>query len=230
MTRIEQVDDASLSEAVEIIHRGGVIVLPTDTVYGVACDPQNTQAIARIYEIKHRPRSKSLQVLLSSLDQLAALGLTLPSPLDVLSPELLPGAFSPIAWAGEHSSLATLRIEPDGRRTQAIRVPDSEVSLRIIAATGPLAATSANRSGDQSARTVDEAYAALMDAVDLYLDGGPTVSHVASTVIAADPADEDGITVLREGVIPGSSIRRRLHAAADGRSDVTRHRRDGPDA
>ena len=212
MTEIEHVDDDSLAKATQIIRAGGVIVLPTDTVYGVACDPSNAQAIERIYEIKHRSHSKSLQILISSIDQLGALGLVLPPPLDELSQALLPGAFSPIAVARHSSALATLRVEDDGSRTQAIRVPDSRVSLRIISATGPLAATSANRSGDESAQTVQEAYDELGDAVDLYLDGGPTVSHVASTVVAGDADDPDGIRVIREGVIPEAELRSRLQS------------------
>ena len=222
MAKIVQVDGDALSEAAAVIRGGGVIVLPTDTVYGVACDPTNEEAVGRIYRIKHRPRSKALQVLLSSVGQLAQLQLSLPSPLDLLSKRLLPGAFSPIALAGSDSALVTLHPELQGGRTQAIRVPDSEVSLRIIEATGPLAATSANQSGDESAQTADEAYAALGDSVDLYLDGGPTSSHVASTVVAADNRDGDGIAVLREGVIPAASIRALLHEA-DAREQGQSH-------
>ena len=211
MTQILHVDDDALHQAVTVIRGGGVIVLPTDTVYGVACDPTSEEAVERIYRIKHRPRSKALQILLASTQQLVPLHLSLPSPLDLLSERLLPGAFSPIAVAGPHSNLVTLRSESDGSQTQAIRVPNSPVSLRIIAATGPLAATSANRSGDESAQTVDEAYAALGDSVDLYLDGGPTLSHVASTVVAADHHDPDRIAVLREGVIATAAIRELIH-------------------
>ena len=233
MTDIEHVDDDSLAKATRIIQAGGVIVLPTDTVYGIACDPSNAQAIAHVYEIKHRSHTKSLQILLSSVDQLDALGLVLTSPLDVLSQALLPGAFSPITVAHNSSDLATLRTEDDGSRTQAIRVPDSRVSLSIIAATGPLAATSANRSGDESTQTVQEAYAQLGDAVDLYLDGGPTVSHVASTVVAADPHDPDGIRVIREGVIPQAELRSRLQSirvSAPSSSVNTNHHADGADS
>ena len=213
MTTIEQVDAESLRHAARIIHDGGVVVVPTDTVYGVACDPSNTDAIARIYAIKHRPRSKALQVLLSDVAQTQSLGLVLPAPLDVLSEAMLPGAFSPIALALPGCTLVTLHPEDDGGSTQAIRVPDSKVSLKIIEATGPLAATSANRSGNQSASTVDEAYAELGDAVDLYLDGGPTVSHVASTVVRADPQDPDGVCILREGVISEAAVRSAVRSA-----------------
>ena len=210
MAQILTVDDASLAKARRIVKQGGVIVVPTDTVYGVACDPRNPEAIERIYELKQRPHAKSMQILLSSLDQLADLALFLPPVLEYLSKELLPGAFSPIALASEGCRLATLHTQADGSRTQGIRVPNSSVSLRILKATGPLAATSANRSGGESAQSVEQAYAALGEGVALYLDGGPTPGHVASTVVAVQSNNPEDITILREGVIPAQSIRSRL--------------------
>lgn len=212
MSAVKSVDAASLEEAAAIVRRGGLVVVPTDTVYGVACDPRNSEAIARIYELKGRPRFKPLQVLLAHVDQLNSLGLDLPAPLNRLAAAFLPGAFSPIAVAREGCTLATLADTKDGRPgTQGIRVPNSALTLRILEATGPLAASSANRSGDESAQTVEEAQAAFGDAVDLYLDGGPTQGHVSSTVVAADPYGRDGIAILREGVIPAAAIRTALH-------------------
>ena len=122
MSAIRKVDDDSLAEAAEIIRNGGLVVVPTDTVYGVACDPFNAKAIDRIYEIKGRPRFKALQVLLSSIEELDALGLDLPVPLNRLAAAFLPGAFSPIAVAREDCALGTVQQTPSGARTQGIRV------------------------------------------------------------------------------------------------------------
>ena len=88
-----KVTDESLAQAARVIRDGGLVVIPTDTVYGVACDPRNKAAIDRIYRLKRRPRYKALQVLLASTDQLDELGLDLPSPLKRLSAAFLPGAF-----------------------------------------------------------------------------------------------------------------------------------------
>lgn len=211
MSSVRTVDDESLAEARTIIGNGGLVVIPTDTVYGVACDPRNAKAIARIYEAKHRPRFKALQVLLASVDQLDELGLDLPAPLNRLAAQFLPGAFSPIAVAREDCDLATVNRARQGFATQGIRIPNSAVTLRILRQIGPLAASSANRSGEESAQTVEEAQVSLGDAVDLYLNGGPTQGHVASTVVAANPLSRDGIDILREGVIPQSVIRRAIH-------------------
>ena len=162
MSAVRKVNEESLAEAASVIAGGGLVVIPTDTVYGVACDPRNEAAIDRIYQVKSRPRFKALQVLLASVDQLDGLGLDLPSPLN------------------------------------------------------RLAASSANRSGDESAQTVEEAVQAFGDDVQLYLDGGPTQGHVASTVVAADPHERDGIVILREGVIPQPVVRKAVHMNGGG--------------
>ena len=208
MSDVRQVNEGSCALAAELVKRGELIVIPTDTVYGVACDPRNAKAIERIYELKRRPRFKALQVLVSSADELDALGLELPAPLNRLAAAFLPGAFSPIAVAREDCVLGTVRRTAGGERTQGIRVPNSALCLDILRATGPLAASSANRSGDESAQSVAEAVAAFGDDVALYLDGGSTPGHVSSTVVAADPHGRDGIEILREGVIPQSAIRK----------------------
>lgn len=211
MSEIRTIDDDSLAEAAEIVRRGGLVGIPTDTVYGVACDPFSKEACGKIYEVKRRPRYKALQVLLSSVDQLDELGLDLPVPLNRLAAAFLPGAFSPIAVAREDCTLATVSRTPSGTLTQGIRIPNSALALRILRALGPVAASSANRSGEESAQTAQEAQSSFGDAVDLYLDGGATSGHVSSTVVAANPLERDGIEILREGVIPESVIRRALH-------------------
>ncbi|MEE1296946.1 MAG: L-threonylcarbamoyladenylate synthase [Bifidobacterium sp.] len=199
------------ARAAAVLAAGGLVALPTDTVYGIACDPTNPDAIAGVYRAKRRPATKALQVIMSSVDDLDALGLELPTPLNRLAAMFLPGGLSPIAVAREDCRLVTVRTDPSGARTQGIRIPNNAALLALLAVTGPVAASSANRSGEESARTVDEARDALGDAVDLYIDGGATGGHVASTVVAADPFGPDGIAILREGVIPAPVVRQAVH-------------------
>lgn len=227
MSKICNINEESLQMAAQIINEGGVIVVPTDTVYGVACDPFNEAAVAKIYELKRRPRTKALQILMSGVGDLEKLGLYLPSPLDILGKKFLPGGYSPIARAKKDSvasNLATLckTNETDAQNdaqtqaaqateaTQGVRVPDCPELMQILRVTGPLAASSANRSGNESADSVEEAFAAFGNEIPLYLNAGPTRSHVASTVVGADPNDKDGIVILREGVISESEIREAL--------------------
>lgn len=208
---IEPITAASLAEARTIVRGGGIIVVPTDTVYGVACSPFDPSAIAAIFHAKHRPRAKSLQILLPSLEWVQKLGLQLSPALEKLSEALLPGGLSPIATAGPYCKLETTRLIGDGAggslQTQAVRVPDSAPLRRILDVTGPLAATSANISGQSPATSAQEAADALGTSVALYLDAGPTPGPVASTVVEDDPSDPDGIHVLREGVIADSRLR-----------------------
>lgn len=220
MSAVRTVDDGSLEEARRIVESGGLVVIPTDTVYGVACDPRNEAAIERIYRLKRRPRSKPLQVLMHDVTELDGLGLALPAPLNRLAAQFLPGAFSPIAVvAAREGCPCNLETLADDR-TQGIRVPNSALTLAILKATGPLAASSANKSGEESAQSVEEAVAAFGDDVDLYLDGGATQGHVASTVVAADPHERDGIAILREGVIPARVIRAALHVNGGSLGDA----------
>lgn len=206
-SRIRPITKHTVAQARHIVAAGGLIAVPTDTVYGVACDPMNVDAVGKLFSVKHRPRAKSIQVLLPSLRWLGELGLELPSPLDILAAAFLPGGFSPIARVlTSGTPLATAK-KDKGWDTQAIRIPDCEPLSRILAATGPLACTSANLSGKTSAMTAQEAYDALGDSVELYLDGGPTASTLASTVVACDPDDPQSVHVLREGVIPAALIR-----------------------
>ncbi|MFU0572073.1 L-threonylcarbamoyladenylate synthase [Gardnerella vaginalis] len=218
MSKICTINEESLQLAAQIINAGGVIVVPTDTVYGVACDPFNEDAVAKIYQLKRRPRTKALQILMSSVNDLEKLGLYLPSPLDVLAEKFLPGGYSPIARAKKDSvatRLATLckadesseQNKIQAEATQGVRVPDCPELMQILRVTGPLAASSANRSGNESADSVEEAVAAFGDEIPLYLNAGPTRSHVASTVVGADASDKDGIVILREGVISEEQIR-----------------------
>ena len=87
-------------------------MIPTDTVYGVACDPRNIEAIRKVFAAKQRPKYKSLQVLLPSIESMEKLHLDLPVPLNRLSAMFMPGAFSPIAVADDDCTLATVRTDP----------------------------------------------------------------------------------------------------------------------
>ena len=130
MSEIRTISDESLAQAVEFVRDGGLIVIPTDTVYGVACDPRNIEAIRKVFAAKQRPKYKSLQVLLPSIESMEKLHLDLPVPLNRLSAMFMPGAFSPIAVADDDCTLATVRTDPaTGKVTQGVRIPNSTAAL-----------------------------------------------------------------------------------------------------
>ncbi len=210
MPNIQPVTAESIALATQLIKQGDVVVIPTDTVYGIVCDPFNADAVKALFAAKQRPAAKSVQILSSGFYDLEALGLTIPEAIKPAANVYMPGAFSPICSADNDCKLATVRAED---KSQGVRIPDNAVVRSILSATGPLAASSANRSGKVSPQTVQECVHDLGESVALYLDSGPTPGATASTVVKANPLDPDGITVLREGVISEQDVRKTIRSA-----------------
>jgi L-threonylcarbamoyladenylate synthase len=186
----------TLDAAVRAIRRGGVIAFPTDTVYGLACDPANTAAVSRIYAIKRRPDGLELTLLAASIAEIEE---------DVdLNPAArsLAGAY----WPGALSIICPLRshrwaIPRDGT-TLSVRIPDHPVALALLRRTGSLATTSANRHGAPAADTAAGVAAALGAEVDTVLDGGPSAG-LASTIIDCTTMTP---RVLRDGPISAGAL------------------------
>jgi len=184
-------DDAAVATAVAALERGELIVMPTETVYGLAADPRVPGTVERIYAAKQRDRGKPLQMLVSGVEVIAAMGFTLNAVERRLAERFWPGALTLIVT--------------DGERSEGFRVPDLDVALAVIRkAGGALRATSANTSGEPPALTAEDAAACLGDAVAVVLDGGPIVGGVASTVARVD--EQGGIEVLREGGISRAAL------------------------
>ena len=198
--RVVPVSPGAVQQAAAILRDGGLVVLPTDTVYGVAAAADRLAAVERIYAIKGRDRGKPLQVLLADAGQVAGVAGVL-SPLAMRAVAgLLPGGVTLVVKRGESIPREVVA----GGETVGVRVPDHPVVRALVAALGrPLAATSANRSGEPSPRDAQEALAALGDAVDLVLDGGPCPVGRESTVI-----DLTGETprVLRWGAVGKAAL------------------------
>jgi L-threonylcarbamoyladenylate synthase len=187
----------TLDAAVAAIARGGVIAIPTDTVFGLACDPASTAAVDRIYAIKQRPADLELTLLSASIADIEE---------DV---ELDPVARTLAAayWPGALSIICRLRARrwaiPRNGATLSVRIPDHPIALEVLRRTGPLATTSANRHGEPAATTAAKVTAALGVEIDAVVDGGDC-GGLASTII-----DCTSITphVLREGPIPAAALR-----------------------
>lgn len=193
-------DETTIPLAVEIIQTGGLIVFPTDTVYGLACDLWNSDAIEKVFEAKGRNREKALPILIGSMNQLHTVADTgqINHNLGLLMDRFWPGAMTVIV-----PKLETLPKNLSQFDTVGIRMPDHPRLLDLLNITGPLAVTSANRSGEDNPTTVEEAYQQLSEHVDLFLDGGATTSSVPSTVITST---SDGFSILREGAISQAEI------------------------
>jgi L-threonylcarbamoyladenylate synthase len=192
---VEAQREEGLQEATRTVQRGRLVVLPTDTVYGVGCDAFDESAVQRLLDAKGRGREMPPPVLVSAKTTIDALAVDVPDWARALVDELWPGPLTLV-----------LRQQPslqwdlgETRGTVAVRMPDEETALELLARTGPMAVSSANLSGHPAATTADEAEAMLGDQVRVVLDGGPTAGAVPSTIV--DCTGEQG-RVLRPGAIP----------------------------
>ena len=187
--------ETGLAEAALAVQRGRLVVLPTDTVYGVGADAFDPAAVRRLLAAKGRGREMPPPVLVSTPTTLDALAVGVPSYARALIQELWPGPLT-LVCRQQPSLQWDLG---DTRGTVAVRMPDHEVALQLLARTGPLAVSSANRTGLDAATDADQAEAMLGDAVDVVLDGGPSAGPVPSTIV--DVTGQTG-RVLRLGAVP----------------------------
>lgn len=195
------------------IGRGELVVIPTDTVYGVAADAFNSAAVQRLLDAKGRGRQSPPPVLIPGISTLAALAEVVPPAVSDLVQEFWPGGLTVILPA-QPSLVWDLG---ETRGTVALRMPSDTVALELLAETGPLAVSSANLTGRPAARTAAEAEAMLGSTVEVYLEGGEAGGAYqrvdgqdsSSTIVDATAlAAETGLLrILRHGVVSEESIR-----------------------
>ena len=182
----------SLDAAVHAVSRGEVIVIPTDTVYGVGADAFSPDAVARLLAAKGRDRQMPPPVLIPSVRTVDGLARDVTAAARALMDAFWPGPLTVIVHS--QPSLAWDLGETQG--TVALRVPDHEAALALLARTGPLAVTSANLTGKPAATSAEEAREQLGSVVSVYLDAGDSPLGVASTIVdATGPA----LRVVRDG-------------------------------
>jgi tRNA threonylcarbamoyl adenosine modification protein (Sua5/YciO/YrdC/YwlC family) len=185
-------------------------VLPTDTVYGIAADAFSPRAVQRLLDAKGRGRQQPPPVLVAGVATLAALVQEVPEPVERLVAEFWPGGLT-IVLPSQPSLAWDLG---ETRGTVAVRMPAHHIALELLEETGPLAVSSANLTGRPAAVAVDPAVQMLGDSVSIYLNGGPSATGVASTIIDATslvgPRRDDGdprIRVLRDGAVSREQLR-----------------------
>ena len=193
-----------VGHASSALRAGQVVVIPTDTVYGLAAALDRPEAISRLYALKNRPLEKAIPVLLSDASQLHQVAAVLPARSAFLASRFWPGALTLVLPALPHLPPLVTSNSEDGCRTVAVRVPDDPLARAIIAASGgALAVTSANRSGQRPALDAAEAGALAASPPLLVVDGGRVPGGIPSTVILAT-GDEPQI--LRRGAISPGAI------------------------
>jgi len=193
------------------IGRGELVVIPTDTVYGVAADAFSPAAVQRLLDAKGRDRTAPPPVLVPGIPTLDALAEFVPDEVRALVARFWPGGLTVV-----------LRARPtldwdlgETRGTVAVRMPSDRIALELLSETGPLAVSSANRTGEPAALTAAEAQAALGDSVAVYLESGAVgtaypdaESRAGSTIVDATALEhpEGKLRILRHGVVPEAAI------------------------
>ena len=206
MTRVSEVYDcrspegraAGVSAALEVLRAGGIVVLPTDTVYGVGCDAFDAEAVAAVLAAKGRGREMPPPVLVPSARTVDGLARDVPEYARALVEAFWPGPLTLVLRA--QSSLQWDLGDTFG--TVALRMPADETALALLSAVGPMAVTSANRTGQPAATAATQAQEQLGDAVAVYLDAGGA-SAPTSTIL--DCTGPEPVT-LREGGVSAAAI------------------------
>ena len=191
-------DPKALLLSQEYVQAGKLIVFPTDTLYGLACDPTNPAALRDIYAAKSRSTLKALPVLIGTLEQLDQLVENIPPQAQRLMERFWPGALTLVLPKQAH-----LPSELTPYPGLAVRMPNHPFALELLQALGPLAVTSANLSDQTNPQTAQEVFAQLTGRVDLILDGGKLKIGQASTIVDCTGAEP---VLLRAGPIPFETL------------------------
>jgi L-threonylcarbamoyladenylate synthase len=200
-------DAAGRAAAIEVLRAGGVVALPTDTVYGICVALDTAGGVERLFRVKRRPPDKGIMLLLERLGQASEIGVMTPAA----------AALATACWPGGLTVVVPQR--PDlplppaltaGTPTIGLRMPDHPAPRALAAGVGPLPTTSANVSGVPEARDARAILDQLGDSIDLILDGGPAHGGPASTVVDCT-GDLPGI--LRVGAVPVATVARILDDA-----------------
>ncbi len=195
----------AIPQALDLLKQGELVAFPTDTVYGLATDVRNVQAIERLYLAKDRETSKAIAVLIGSIEDLAQVTVHLPPAALRLVEAFWPGPLTIIVE--RHPDL------PDNLSplpTVGVRMPDHPVALALLNASGPLAVTSANLSNAADTTSAQSVLEQLAGRVALVLDGGRTSGGVPSTVVDCTRPDA---LILRPGPISAEAIARVVNQA-----------------
>ena len=187
-------------QAASMLRKGGLVAVPTETVYGIAASAEDGVAVQMIYDLKDRDYDKPVSVLVTGMDMVEKYCQNIPPVAYRLAEKYWPG---PLTMILEDKEVVPAMVTAD-TGTLGVRCPDHPLTLAIIEKAGvPLAAPSANPSGDEPAKTAQEVLDYFNRKIECVVDGGPCAMGVASTIL--DLTEEEP-QVLREGGIPAGEL------------------------
>lgn len=193
MKTIKELNEDNLKEIKEILDQDGIIIFPTDTVYGIGCNCYSEIALKKLYSFKNRPLTKPINVLADSISKIETVSKELKGKERELIEKYMPGDLTIIVDKKENvPDLLTANLD-----TVGVRIPNHEMALKILENYPyPLATTSVNLSGDSPGIEVSDFIEEFKDKVDMIVDGGKSPIGVASTIVRVE---NDQIKILREG-------------------------------
>jgi L-threonylcarbamoyladenylate synthase len=198
---LNQTEAEILSRAVEALKHGEVIVFPTETLYGLGADAFNDTGVERVFELKGRNRQQPIPVLVADLEMVGCIVDEIPSAARRLMDRFWPGPLTIVLRA--RKGIPEPLVNANGG--VGVRISSHPVASQLVRALGrPLTATSANRSGEEPARSLEEARQIFDRKIDVYVGGGTLTSKTGSTVVEID---RNGLKVIREGDISSASLR-----------------------
>lgn len=190
-----------IKESAEIIKNGGIVIFPTETVYGIGVNALNEEAVKKLYEVKRRPTNKPISLLVNSIDMINQVAKDITELEYALIKEFLPGPLTII--------LKKKEIVPDivtaNSNTVGIRMPANEIAFKLVDYAGvPIATPSANISGKASGTNLENIIDDFQGKVDYFIDGGQSEIGFASTIVQVI----DGVPyILRKGAISEEQIK-----------------------
>jgi L-threonylcarbamoyladenylate synthase len=200
----KKIKEAELIPAAKAIQSGRVVAFPTDTFYGLGADPFNLSAVERVYQIKGRPRTKPLLLLIDNIDDVTLLTADQPESFYEVAKKFWPGPLTIVMRASDRLPLKVT----GGTGNIGLRLPKSDLARALIRAAGvPLTATSANLSTLPSCTTASQVLGQIGGRVDVLIDGGTVAARKPSTVV-----DMTGpsVRIIREGVVSATKLKKWL--------------------
>lgn len=196
----EEIDYTKLKEPAKIIKKGGIVIFPTETVYGVGANGLDENAVKRLYEVKQRPLNKPINLLVNSMEMIKEFAKDITKLEYALIKEFFPGPFTIILKKKHYIP----NIVTSNSDTVGIRIPTNEIALKLIEYAGvPIATPSANISGKPSGTNLKDIMKDFDGKVDYFIDDGPSKIGLASTIVQVI----DGVPhILREGSISKEQV------------------------
>ena len=196
---------SDILDCAAVVRKGGVIIFPTDTVYGIGCDPFNDLAVKRIFEIKNREKNKPLPVLAATVDRVGKIA-RMERVATTLARRYWPGRLT-IVCPLQDRRISSLVSANSGKI--AVRIPGNKCILKLLRECTYLTGTSANRSGEDPMRDIRQIISSRLEGIDRVLDGGSLTDSMESTVI--DVCNQMRPIVLRSGAVASDEIFETLH-------------------